>query len=115
MKVAGSIKSFLDSYKKEVDGVSGFFRPFAMGMGASSLLVLLVFLWLYVQRDYTAQNLQHIVPVKTAMIELPEIEQAGKNSPDVKLEVQKNIIALTPAPIEGLFEETNGKYLPIIR
>lgn len=115
MKVAGPIKSFLDSFKTGVDGASGFSRPFVMGMAGSTLLVLLVFLWLYVRADDTAQSLQKIVPVKTAMIEVPEIEQAGKDSPDVKLDAQKNISALAPAPIEGMFEENNGKYLPVIR
>lgn len=113
--MAGFIKTSLQGFGAARENSSPFNHSFIKAFAGAGLVVILSLLWLYVRSDNTAEKLQHIVPVKTAMIEVPEIEQAGQDSPPVKLEEKKSIQSLPPAPLEGLYEDINGKHLPVIR
>jgi hypothetical protein len=85
-------------------------------MMAGAFVLVLMAGWLHLRQDNTAQMLQPTVPYKTAVLELPEVEQALEHgTPDVKLEEQADIKSLPPAPIEGLSEDHGGKFLPVIR
>ncbi len=93
-----------------------FHRSFAESMVAGAFVFVLLGTWLQVRQDNTAQILQPLVPFKTAVLELPEVEQALEHgTPDVKLSEQADIKSLPPAPIEGLSEDNGGKFLPVIR
>lgn len=106
----------LDNVLPTFAGKSPFVRAFIEGLFAGGVLMVLLMVWMHVRQDHTAQMLQPLIPSQTAMLEVPEVEQALEdNTPDIKLEKTKDIVALPDAPIEGLFEDKDGKSLPIIR
>ncbi len=100
----------------DLSGKTVFARSFIEGLLAGAFLLVLLFVWMLVRQDHTAQMLQPLIPAQTAMLEVPEVEQAlEENTPDIKLDKKKDIAALTSAPIEGLFEDKDGKSIPVVR
>jgi polysaccharide deacetylase 2 family uncharacterized protein YibQ len=76
------------------------------------IVFLLLFGWMALRSGDTAQRLQDIIPVKTAPIEVAEVKTEDPHAPQEGLQDKKNINALPPAPIEGLSENLDGKFLP---
>lgn len=97
---------------------SPFAHSFKEGMLAGAVIIVLMGGWMWFRAEDTARALQDIIPAKTASIQIPEkpISPPDPNSPaQGKLEGAKNIDALPPVPVEGLFENYEGRKLPIVR
>ena len=88
---------------------------FRDGMIAGGVLFLLLLGWMAVRAGDTAWKLQDRIPFKTATIEEVAKEPAKPAEAQPGLDVAKNLNALPAAPLEGLFENFEGKQLPVIR
>lgn len=101
---------------RNIGGDSGFGVSMRQGLFYGLIVLLLLVAWMFLRSGETARRLQSVVPVKTAMIEVPEVDETkDPNAPDAALSNTKNIHALPSAPIEGLTESKDGKTLPITR
>ncbi len=88
-------------------------QTFLQGMGLVVFFMLVLFSWIIIKTDETAKKVDSLALSKTTMLELPKAEQAtGSNTPSIKLSQEQEILALTPAPIDGFFEDVGGQYLP---
>lgn len=108
------MKNIIGTWGSKFEPRSPFVRSFSEGTILGFIVLVLLISWLYLRQDKTAEKLQSVIPFKTVMIEVPDVEQAIGGTPDVKLDAQKNINALPQAPISGFMEEVDGKYWPVI-
>ena len=99
---------------------SQFTRAFAEGLVSGAVILVILAVWMFLRAGDTAEQMQALIPVKTAIIEVgeqpgvtPQPMEAG--APEQKLAAGRNIDALPPAPIAGLTEAFNGRQLPIAR
>ncbi len=93
---------------------SAFGHAFRDGMIAGGVLFALLFGWMALRGGDTAWKIQDQIPGKTASIEEPS-EKPVTTEAQPGLANPKNLNALPPAPIEGLFETFEGQQLPIAR
>lgn len=87
-------------------------------MVSGAVIVALLFGWMALRSEDTATRLQSLIPVKTAVLEVPEVKDVASTDPNApvdSLKGSKNINALPPAPIDGLTENKDGKFLPMSR
>lgn len=122
MAEAGAIKSKLSApvsglWKRvsflHADSVFGL--AFRHGLIVGAVVFALLAGWMFLRGGDTAWKLQEHIPHKSVTIEESTespvatiAEQPGLNNP-------KNVSALAPAPLEGLFELYEGRQLPIVR
>lgn len=92
-----------------------FATAFRDGMLAGGLVFLLLLGWMALRAGDTAWKLQSQLPVKTAAIEEKFAEPVTPVEKQPGLADAKNLNALPPAPIDGLYENFEGRQLPIIR
>lgn len=97
------------------DDASSFKKALKEGLLYGAVLFLLFAVWMAYRSNETAQRIQPLIPSKTASIEASQATSPDPNAPLPGLEQTKNIHALPPAPIEGLFEKYNGMMLPLTR
>lgn len=79
-----------------------------------AIFMMLLGVWVALRSSDTAEKLQTLIPAKTAPIEVAQTS-LDPNVPKDGLVNSKNIAALPPAPIEGLYEKFEGKMLPVTR
>lgn len=105
---------------------SPFKRGFTEGVAALTLVMILLFIWMGLRAERTAENMQSAIPVKTAVLETvqettsstPTTENVpNKSLPGVSADEPKarDQHALPAAPIEGLTEPYGQSVLPISR
>lgn len=115
--IKGKTGGFLSAVGGRLKGPrfnSVFGHTFRDGMIAGGILFALMFGWMALRGGDTAWKIQDQIPSKTAAIE-EQSEPAVKAEAQPGLANPKNLNALPPAPIEGLFETFEGKQLPIAR
>lgn len=118
MSIASIKSRFFKSAPSEGAAPSSFSHAFKEGILAGGVVMILMAGWMWYRADDTARALQDVIPSKTASI---EIAKATEPPPDPnapaqgKLEDAKTINALPAAPVEGLFENYEGRKLPISR
>ncbi len=115
MTAAAEAKPKLGIRLPALAGDTSFMRALRQGLVYGAILFICLVAWMALRSGDTARRLQSLVPAKTAMIELAEVRTEDPNAPAQKLESSKNINALSPAPIEGLAENLNGRFLPKTR
>ena len=111
----GRFSSLLSRRADGLRKASVFTKAFREGLFGGLIIMLLLGAWLQIRSNDTAQRLQSLIPSKSALIEELSIAEktADPNSPSQGvLGNNKQINALAPAPIEGLFETVDGKQLP---
>lgn len=121
-KIGGWSPPFLR--RDDAGAASAFSRTFRQGMFYGAILLALLGAWMVFRADDTALSVQSKLPSKMAVIEVPEAVHsavpATEDGPssaaqDHAAMTEPTADALPAAPIEGLFEDKDGKRLPIIR
>ncbi|PZQ44791.1 MAG: hypothetical protein DI551_09375 [Micavibrio aeruginosavorus] len=86
-------------------------------MITGAVIFSLIFVWMVLRSNDTAQRLQDELPYDVAAILEPskEVKKGPENSSQDGLGKANAVQPLPPAPIEGLFEMFEGKQLPISR
>ena len=118
MASTGAIKRFIPSIGGRLK-LSRFETPYGAsfrdGVVAGGVLLLLLSGWMLLRANDTAWKIQDQLPHKTASIEEQAKEPAKPVEAQPGLANPKNLNALAAAPIEGLFENFEGRQLPIVR
>ncbi len=109
-------------FRRDAAGAdSSFSRTFRQGMVYGAILLALLGAWMVFRADDTALTVQSKIPAKTAVIEVPETAHPQKTPVAETITAEQvaqegsTADSLPPAPIDGLFEEKDGKRLPVIR
>lgn len=90
-----------------------FKRTFIEGILAGTIIVLMLFGWMVMRADRTAEKIQEQIPVEAVEItKAATPEEVAKAQADA---LPKSADALPTAPIDGLFERKNDLTLPIAR
>ena len=115
MANADAIKGTSGERFKRIRFDTPFGGAFRDGIVAGGVVFLLMFGWMAIRSNDTAWKIQDQLPYKTAVIEEQAKEPVKPAEAQPGLEGAKNLNALPPAPMEGLFENFEGKQLPVAR
>ncbi len=119
--MVASVQSKLAVWRSRFKGSSNYKKSLLEGLVCGAIIFGLLFGWMYYRAEDTAHKLQDSIPSKSTTIEMPAenkpalTAQTGPSPIQDGLNGTKNINALVAAPIEGLTENFEGKYLPMSR
>ena len=120
MASVANVQGVLAGWRSRFQGSSNYKKSLLEGLICGAVIFGLLLGWMYYRAEDTAHKLQELIPSKTTTIDLPaELtpEPVAQDPSPIQdgLNDTKNINALLPAPIEGLTENFEGKYLPMSR